>query len=54
MSSQIPENIREKIMKGLDLAFERMIKEKSLRGEEIVVSENGKIIKVKASKFLKS
>lgn len=40
--------LTEKIKKGLDLTFKKLLKEKRLYGREFVFSENGKIIKVRA------
>jgi hypothetical protein len=50
MSKKIINNIEltEKINKGLDLAFKKMIKAKQLFDGEIVVSENGIIKRIKA------
>jgi len=41
--------IREQIRKGLDLSFKRLIKQKALSGGVLVLSKNGKIVKVKAT-----
>jgi hypothetical protein len=43
--------IRKKVMKGVRLSFIKLVKEKSLRDEELVFSENGKIRFVKARKI---
>jgi hypothetical protein len=43
--------IRNKVMKGVRLSFKNLVKEKSLRDEELVFSENGKIRFVKARKI---
>ncbi len=40
--------LTEKIKKGLDLTFKKLLKEKRLKDQYFVFSENGKIIKVKA------
>jgi hypothetical protein len=40
--------LREKIKKGLDLAYKKMIKAKQLIDGEIAVSENGIIKRIKA------
>jgi hypothetical protein len=40
--------LREKIVYGVNLAVKRMIEKKSLVDGELVYSKNGKIIKVKA------
>ncbi len=38
-------------MKGLRVSFKKLVKEKALRDEELVFSENGKIKFVKANKI---
>jgi hypothetical protein len=43
--------IRNKVMKGVRLSFKKLVKEKALRDEELVFSENGKIRFVKARKI---
>lgn len=43
--------IRNKVMKGLRVSFKKLVKEKALRDEELVFSENGKIKFVKANKI---
>jgi len=40
-------NIREKIIKGLKLTHKRLIQSKKDRNLELVISDNGKIIKVR-------
>ncbi len=35
--------LRDKIMKGLDLASKRLIEQKAKRNEKLVVSVNGKV-----------
>ena len=40
--------LTEKIKKGLDLTFKKLLKEKRLHDHYFVFYENGKIIKVKA------
>lgn len=39
-------NIREKIINGLKLTHKRLIQSKKDRNLELVISENGKVIKV--------
>lgn len=41
--------IRDKIFKGLDLTYKRLLIEKQKNNEDLVISRNGKIIRVKAS-----
>lgn len=40
--------MRDKIIKGIDLAYERLLIEKQKDDSELVFSHNGKIVKVKA------
>ncbi len=44
--------IREKIRKGLDLSFQKLVLQKSLTDESLVFSKDGKIIEVKAKDLL--
>ena len=45
--------IREKILKGLEISFEKSVKEKAKNDEELIFEENGKIVKIKAKDILK-
>lgn len=45
-------SISEKIIKGMIKARKKMLEEKSIKGQYVVYSENGKIIKEKASIIL--
>ena len=40
--------IREKILLGLELTHKRLIETKKQRNMDLIISENGKIIKIKA------
>ena len=40
--------MRDKIVKGIDLAYERLLIEKQKDDSELVFSQNGKIVKIKA------
>ena len=40
------ESLKEKLLKGLDLAYERMITEKSKNNQKIVVRREGKIVTI--------
>ena len=40
-------DIREKIIKGLNMTYEKLLEMKRKNNSILVVSENGKIIKVK-------
>lgn len=56
MKTKLPEHIQElsdKILKGIDLAFIRLVKEKAARDEELVFYENGEVVRVKAKDLLK-
>ncbi len=41
-------DIREKILKGLELTYKKLIKTKKERNLDLIISENGKIIKLSA------
>jgi len=43
--------IREKILKGLELTHKKLIREKKARNQEIVISRNGEIIRIKPSEL---
>jgi hypothetical protein len=45
--------IREKLIKGLELYYQRLIKNKIDRNIDLVVSENGKVVHVDPKKFHK-
>ena len=45
--------IREKILKGLQISFEKLVKEKAKNDEELVFEENGEIVRIKAKDILK-
>lgn len=40
--------MRDKIIKGIDLAYQRLLIEKQKDDSELVFSRNGKVVKVKA------
>ncbi len=46
------DEIREQFRKGLTLSFKKLVKQKNLTGGFIVLSKNGKIVKVKAADLL--
>lgn len=48
MSELEQKRLRDKIMKGLKLSFERLVHEKKQKNEDLIFSRNGKIIKIKA------
>ena len=45
--------LREKILKGLELTYQRLIRYKIDRNLDLVISENGKVMHVDPRKFLK-
>ena len=47
------DSIIEKIHKGLQISFEKLVKEKAKNDEDLIFSENGEIIRVKAKDILK-
>ena len=51
-SSADNSELREQIKKGLDLAFQKLLKSKSQTDGFLVFSENGKIIKIKATDII--
>ena len=53
MSEQEIINIQEKIDKGLEWSYEKMLKEKASRNENMVISRKNKIETVSARKLLK-
>ena len=53
MSEQEIKIIQEKIDKGLEWSYEKMLLEKASRNEKIVISRNNKIVTISAKKILK-
>jgi hypothetical protein len=45
------EKLRGQISKGLDLAFQKLVKQKKAQNGTLVFCENGQIKKIKASDF---
>jgi hypothetical protein len=43
--------LKEKILKGLEKAVEKLIKSKKQANGEVVVSRNGRIIRIKAKEI---
>ena len=52
MSEQEIISIQEKIDKGLEWSYEKMIKEKASRNENVVISRNNKIEIISAKKII--
>ncbi len=46
-------NLREKILKGLELTYKRLIKNKIDRNLDMVISKNGKVLHVNPKNFEK-
>lgn len=53
MSDKNNQEIREKLIKGLELYYQRLIKSKIESNSDLVVSENGKVVYVDPRKYLK-
>ena len=47
------EILTEKILKGIQISFEKLVKEKAKNDEELIFEENGKIVRIKAKDILK-
>ena len=47
------DRLREKILKGIQISFEKLVKEKAKNDDELVFSEDGKIVRIKAKEILK-
>jgi hypothetical protein len=45
--------LRSKILKGIDLAYQRLLNAKQKNDEYLVFSKKGKIIRIKARQLLK-
>ena len=43
------QKLRDKISKGLDLAFQKLVKQKKAQNGFLILSEKGQIKKIKAS-----
>lgn len=43
--------IRDKILKGLDLTYTRLIKNKKERNLDLVVSKDGKVVRIPAKEY---
>lgn len=53
MNEEEIKELRTKILKGLDMAFMRLIAEKKMKNEQFVFSLNGKIVKMSAEEVEK-
>jgi len=45
--------LRTRILKGIELAFQRLLEKKSKENGELIYSKNGKIVRIKAKELLK-
>ncbi len=43
--------LRKKILSGLESTYKKLLKTKSERNLDLVVSQNGKVVHIKAKKF---
>jgi hypothetical protein len=46
--------LRDKIVEGLNLAYNRLLEQYTKNDEELVISKNGRIVKVKATELQKA
>jgi hypothetical protein len=51
MSNENIKELRDKILKGLDLTYKRLLLTKQKEDGELIFSKNGQIIKIKANKI---
>jgi hypothetical protein len=48
MTKENVQELRTKILQGIDLSFHRLLKSKQRDDEELVISRNGKVTHIKA------
>lgn len=53
MGNEELKNLNEKIYKGLEISFQKLLNKLSLQDDELVVSQNGKVVRIKARNFEK-
>ena len=53
MNRENVKDLRTKIIMGLELAYSRLLTSKQKDDSDLVISRNGKIVKVKASELSK-
>ena len=51
--TQIHDEFAEKIMKGLEISFQKLLEFKKQKNSPLVVVRNGKIVKIMAEDFYK-
>lgn len=54
MTKENVKDLRAKILQGLDLAYSRLLTSKQKDDAELVISRNGKIVKIKARELKQS
>jgi|1048.fasta_scaffold12373_1 hypothetical protein len=52
-SHQIDEEFKDKVLKGLELSFQKLLEFKKQKNSPLVVMRNGKIVKIMAEDFYK-
>jgi hypothetical protein len=45
--------IREKLIQGLELSYQRLLKEKIEKNQKLVISKDGKVVRVDPRKYQK-
>jgi hypothetical protein len=53
MTKQDVQELRRKIIQGMDLSFNRLLTDKQKTNGDLVISRDGKVVKVKAREFSK-
>lgn len=54
MKSNKTDDLKKRILAGIELAFIKLLKDKSRDDAELIFSKNGKIIKIKARDIIKN
>jgi hypothetical protein len=49
MSTDSVKELRENILKGIEMSFEKLLKSKKKEDADLVFSRNGKVIRIKAN-----
>ena len=52
MTEEEMKDMRTKIFKGIELAYQRLLISKQKKDGELVISRDGKIVKVKANELI--
>lgn len=53
MTKENVKDLREKILLGIELAYSRLLSSKQKDDAELVITRNGKIVKIKARELTK-